>query len=580
MLRYLDEMKYVSRMLRGNDYAFARSAVMPGLYMKLQQEAAEHGIKGEALDYWTSLVIWGADGANMSEPGAESRLLALADQYSAGDEEVKATLRSRVNARAAAHRHAVNQGKEVGSYEYHLLMEEVMYTLLPDSWRSDLEQLAGRATYNIRSGDPLHKDRWGTSLMDMANAFKEKHPAARFLFPYVKIVSMIMNTGFDMSPTAYFHYKKLLADKARGEDAVIGATAHDLEYLQFQALAGSTIMASLMALAAASIALDDEDPYFDITGRGPVDYNLRNQLRQTGYQEYTVKIGGTRWNYQMTPLAVPLAFLGSVMDQARYNTTEDTGRLENLTVAFLRGMPAMLDQTFMGTVSDLMDVLSSPNPETQKRKLNNIFTRVSTGFIVPNFAKQFTRFLDPTLRDADHWYQEFLQEMPFPVPTLLGGRPRLNALGEPIMLGASSVMLSLLELPLGRDMNRFGRLVTFERSKEDLVWGTLARAQVRIPQVTRGIMLDGVAMNDDQIYEFAQKRGGYLKSWIAQRISSGAWEGANRETMQADVRRMSRQLTNHVKAAMVTGDWGKVPGLPPEIRRPRTGEGDDPIPLL
>jgi hypothetical protein len=157
-----------------------------------------------------------------------------------------------------------------------------------------------------------------------------------------------------------------------------------------------------------------------------------------------------------------------------------------------------------------------------------------------------------------------MQEMPTPI-NILAGKPRLNALGEPIELGMSAAVLSALSPLAGRIPSRLGRIVNFNPKPFDTVWNFLARERVRVPMPTRGMTLDGIPMTPDQLYNFAHEKGTRLKGWIRHRIEAGAYENVLREDIQADLGSMSRRLTRMTKAAMVSGAWGKIPTTPPAV---------------
>jgi hypothetical protein len=562
-LKHLDNAKFLRRIMVANDYAFARGAAQAHLYMKLLQEAQMAGWNEAQTQMWMALNLWGDRQRDVTSPADRAQLEAEIDQMDFADPLVMDKFKARFKEVDLAHREAARVGLTPGTFEYQMRVEEILFQALPANWRSDIAMIAGRSTYNMRSDDTIYDGRVITDIGNLAMHAKQGDSAvnfmARFVFPFVSIVTKVFNTSSDyMLPVGMYHLHHMRKEIAKGDQAKTQFREVDLLYLRSQLAWGNTFFVGLGVLAALAYGMDPDDPWIDVTSAGPKDRAMRNQLRETGYQEYTMKIGGTRWNYQMSPLAIPLALIGSYMDGIRYDQQSGESAAAVVGASTLRAIPAMLDQTFLTSAFDLAGVMSNPN-ETNFIKF---IARTGSTFVVPNMAKQLTRMVSPTLRDPESWPQEFLQEMPAPF-SFLAGRPRLNALGEEVKLGASSIATTAPQAILsGNRIGRIGRLVNFNPNPHDRVWNFLAAKKVRVPAPTRNMTLDGVPMNGREFYEYSQVRGAALRTWITHRLDAGAYEALSSEEIQADVTAMSRRLTNIVKAAMVTGQWDKIPTAP------------------
>jgi hypothetical protein len=579
--RALDAMRYVMRVMMTSDFAHSRAAGQGTMWRMLFLDGLKRGMTEDAARTWAAVNTFGSLDYDMTR---------VEDRYRAEQDIKKLELsdanRELFNTRLVhadgAHTVARVKGLKPGSFDYNVLVEETLYNMLPsvmqedqDGAASDLYQalgksaesrsirdqvrlMAGRATWNVMDIDPLFapEHRRLAAVGKAAVQFKAKHPTlGMFLFPFISIITNVVNSGLDTTPGfSHLHLREARKQIGTEGGADFAYRTQDIEYLQAQALTGSILFAGLGMLFGMAYASDPDDPPFEITGRGPSDARLKNQLRETGYQEYTIKFGRTRYNYHMSPLAVPLSILGSWMDSVRYDDPTGEKASIPLALATVRATRAIMEQTYMSGVSDLFSALTTPNVEVGEDKLKSMFVRTTSTIVVPNMLRQVSRLFDDRLLDApDGIIATYMREIPLPIPSK---EVRLNALGEDIHLGQSSMITSLVKAPTG-EFGRFGRMLNFNTQPADSIWSYVARNRLLIPTVSRNTMLQGVAMDNDQLRTYARARGRILKSWISERMSSGAWAGLGREERQADLQHLSRRAGIIVRGEMA------VPGLAP-----------------
>jgi hypothetical protein len=255
------------------------------------------------------------------------------------------------------------------------------------------------------------------------------------------------------------------------------------------------------------------------------------------------------------------------MDYIRYekkSNAENEGALSSVAFALMQGAPAILDQTFLSSGIDLLGALSASNPDVRANKLETLFARTATTFVVPNAAKQLKRLFDPTLYDTGKtlWGAVY-RELPVPFPTINREilNPQLNALGEEVKLGSQSIALSVLAAPF-RSPDRLGRMVQFNPRADDKVWNFVGDRGIRIPTPSRQTMLMGTQMTDDQFAKYVTLRGQQLKLWMAEQISSGAWETLSAGEIQSLVDARAKAISRDVKARLATADSQRPAGLP------------------
>ena len=261
----------------------------------------------------------------------------------------------------------------------------------------------------------------GQAYMKLRNA----HPVFTFLTPFVRTPGNIFKAGFERSPMAVFMPRTFW-------DAVkAGGAQRDL------ALARVTMGSAVMALFAD---LTDRGV---VTGRGPLDPTERANLRNTGWQPYSVNIGKIQGgqdkfiNYRsIEPLGMVLGLGADVTELlSQYSNYTDSDnpadqdkatRIASVAVAAVAN--SVVSDTFVRSVSDFFNMMDNPAMNMDRWLEGYVATAL------PRLSATTARIVDPTLRETYSTMDTFAAEIPGMSSKLY---PRRDLWGHPIELSGS-----------------------------------------------------------------------------------------------------------------------------------------------
>ena len=189
---------------------------------------------------------------------------------------------------------------------------------------------------------------------------------ARFLFPFFRTPINLIKTSFGYSPYGFLK----------------GALTGDVD-LQAKGLIGSSIAAGI-----AKLALDGV-----VTGGGPIDPKKRQTLEATGWQPYSIKIGGKYYSYHRAePLGLSLSLVADAVHGAF--TKEDPevtqSKADNAVAHIARNVS---DFPFLMTFSNL-SALTQGDPTTMAQRF---IGHLVSGFI-PSALGNIAQAQDRTIR--------------------------------------------------------------------------------------------------------------------------------------------------------------------------------------
>ena len=261
-------------------------------------------------------------------------------------------------------------------------------------------------------------------------------------------------------------------------------------------------LAAMMFVGAMSFLLKDEDDDgqddgFTVTGTGPKDPAALRQAREAGFSPYSFSFGGNqiKVSYLATPLAMPLAILGTWTDQSRYPRGRDKNAWEKLTSAALTVGQVPFNQSFLQGLSGLFQMLDG-RYEGQDRAALEKFVNSTLGSVVPNFARQVEDVFNPIRPTQTSWWGKWIFNK-VPVVRNVTGRPTLNVLGEEV------------NAPMG--LERYLFLQRFINTSEaDPLFKLLSSKNAFIPDAKRGVMIGNYQLTDDQYYRYRELRGKYI----------------------------------------------------------------------
>lgn len=476
----------------------------------------------------------------------------------------------------------------MSKFKIYQKLNEMQFMAMPDDMQADLRRSAGEATFNFKADatHPAYEHTYAAYIINAVEDLRYRIPALKFIVPFVRIVGQVTSSSMDYSPVGLYRAAALRKRMMTENGTLI--TQRDIDTMQAKGAFGvmslaATFTGALMSLLAKGDGDDDDDKkdWFQITGKGHKDRAKTNAWREQsgyGYQEFSVRMGKKWFSYRYTPLALSFVWLGGIMDNLRYEANlprymkmskeerkaTDQNLFKFISQATLNGslqsMPGMLEQTYMQSISDFMEILSTPNEELRQSKLARLIGRTASTFVAPNFLKQLYRTVDPSLYSVPEGMNtivgETLRDLPYLPPSWKNNvlLQRYNALGEPIRLNSPSVFTSLIENIVRQRENRpsnLGRFVSVGR-REDPVWTWLAKRDVRLPSISQHEMLLGIPMTDEIRQEYARVRGKIMRNILTSMIDSGFTETLSDDKAQELVSSLSRKVGNSVKSAMAT----------------------------
>lgn len=319
-------------------------------------------------------------------------------------------------------------------------------------------------------------------------------PLFKLVAPFTRIVANVLNQQIDYTPYGYLRAVGWTVS-AKMDKSTKAKDVRDRNRKLIKATMGTVLMVGLYMIAKSYE--DDEDPYIVISGKGPSDFNKKNQLYSQGWRPYSIKIGDTWISYQYTPLGVAMSYVGNWMDNEKYKELGDQDIATKTGFAISSSASGIMDMSFLGGLSGLMSALTSDgNPKTKVDKLLKTVGRTGTSFI-PNLFKQIDKAIDPTIYESKGIKASILKEIPF-ARHHLDLKPKLNAFGQDVK----------------KKGNRFFGTVT-----KDKVWLFMAENEVYAPGTSPDTkMLDGNLMTDDEFYDYIKISGGIAYDLISERM--------------------------------------------------------------
>lgn len=231
-------------------------------------------------------------------------------------------------------------------------------------------------------------------------------PLGRILVPFTKIATNSMRLAYRSSPLPY----AMPSDAWRASMAAGGAKR---DLAQAQAGLGTAVSMLGMTLWAGS----------KLTGAGPSAPDERAAWLRAGNKPYHLQIGGVSTPYNhIEPLATTLGVLADTGDLMRYAHEDDNSQL---AVSLGLGIGhAMLDKTYMSTISQLMEAMDAPDQKGQRFAQSFL-----SGLAVPGEVSMVQRVIDPWLRS----HNDLMSSIKARTPGFSSDLPPVrNLWGDPI----------------------------------------------------------------------------------------------------------------------------------------------------
>lgn len=369
----------------------------------------------------------------------------------------------------------------------------------------------------------------GKSLQSLVH----NHPELRFVLPFVKTPANVIRYGWKMTPV-------LNLAQAEYRDMLRGAMGREA---QAQAV-GQMAMGTLFMGTAAFMVSQGS-----ITGGGPRDYKLRQELVATGWQPYSIvrqNVDGTKtyipYN-RLDPIAIPFGMVADLQDSiaALGEEADERTVLEHVGSAIgalsIGLSKQFRDKTFLTGVSSMLEVLEDPE------RIGPVGGQMVANF-VPFSAglRQFNP--DPHLREARDVVDRIMNTIPGISETLPA---RYDAFGDPIVT-RKGLWSSDEGSPVDSEMVRLG----LENGAAPLRVG---------PQPQAGVDLRDITMEDGRnAYEVYQQYSGHLpnaqrslKQVVGKIMATKAYQNApdgDINTKGTKLNILSKPFTQYRRAAL------------------------------
>jgi hypothetical protein len=325
------------------------------------------------------------------------------------------------------------------------------------------------------------------------NTFGMRHPWARLVVPFTNIVSNVTNESLNYTPLGIWRALRAGAKGLYGDkvDVTSRATREQIADLHAKAILGSLMLTATFLEALRYI--DDDDPLFDITGDGPPSASVKQTMKAAGWKPNAIKLGGRYYSFLPTPMALPLAVVGNILDAVRYRKFTDQNLWNRVAYTAAMVGKSYMQQSFLDSIAQLLNIVERPNPKSTGQAVAEWGARSASSFVVPNALREVDRAFDPQVYDEHSIRGAVLAQIPFARREL---RPAINGLGEPVNLYV------------------YGRFSTSQNM--DPVWRLLAKYNVALFPTRmqhRGVELDG-----EQIYEVVKSSGPRIRRQVERRL--------------------------------------------------------------
>lgn len=229
-----------------------------------------------------------------------------------------------------------------------------------------------------------------------------KYPLVRFFLPFTKTPGNVLDFALQHSAFAP------MSQKFRADIAAGGARA--------QRAIGQMSTGAAISMVGMDLALNGL-----ITGGGPAGAE-RQALLRTGWQPYSIKIGGTYYSFQrFEPIATDLSLMADMAEfltADRYSEVnageyDDPDVMTMGSLLMLKAGNAVLNKTYMSGMMDIVDALADPT-ENKAKKL------AAAGLIslVPGLSSSLAlsgaiaRTTDPYAKDAADTMEQLKAGLP------------------------------------------------------------------------------------------------------------------------------------------------------------------------
>ncbi len=262
-----------------------------------------------------------------------------------------------------------------------------------------------------------------------------KYPALRLVLPFVRTPTNIVQFVMDRVPIVGQISKDssstqgYLGKEFAGFRSELNSPNPDVRADAVGRLATGSLFFSGAAIAAMNGG---------ITGGGPADPNQRRIKKQTGWQEYSIKVGDSYISYRrLDPFASFFGIAADLVDIMTHGDEEQRTEAGDIALGVMMSISKNItSKTYLQGIQDLSGILFEPE-QTVQRTLN----RTISSFLVPNIAAQVARAGAGDMTDL----RTLTENLKARVPGMSADvPPRRNMFGEPIQDNGYNVPVDLV----------------------------------------------------------------------------------------------------------------------------------------
>jgi len=310
--------------------------------------------------------------------------------------------------------------------------------LLADADPTQVEDAREFALRVVNSATPYGLVGAVVNLINQAKGSEHRalRGAANIVAPVLTIPMNAFNESLNYTPVGLWR-------RRAGVTNLLGRDVKNLSLEQQQDLRAELLAKALtgtlyLTAAALMVAqfLDDDDPALALYGTGPQDMTDNKGWRERGALPHSLKVGNTYFSFALTPIAAPLSALGNWFDRERdvriYGKKRSDSLATQAGVAILSSLDVLFEQPFMVGFVDLFRLAGNTqgSDETKVRSGFRRAAKTASSFVVPNEVRNIDRYFDPKVYPVRDLEGALVSAVPF--VRGMGGKPALNALGQPI----------------------------------------------------------------------------------------------------------------------------------------------------
>ncbi|MBB6425170.1 thermonuclease family protein [Sphingopyxis sp. JAI128] len=343
-------------------------------------------------------------------------------------------------------------------------------------------------------------------------------PVLKLILPFVRTPTNLFKFAAERSPAA-----PLL--KEWRKDFAAGGPKRDLAIARV--MVGSGFGAAFAEMAVNGL----------ITGSPPSDQNRLRQLRASGWQEYSVKLGDTYYSYKrLDPFALTI---GAAADMATLGDgMTETEREEGAGLIVASILGNLSNKTWLSGVSDMMEALNDP-----ERSGGTFVKRLAGSLAVPTGVSQVARWMDPTMREAPDTMSYIQSRIPGMSDDLL---PRRDMWGQPIVSQGG----------VGPD---FLSPIWASKETNDPIVAALLADNLKVGKLGRKV--GGQKLSDAEYNRYQALAGPVLRDEIAMLLAEPSWSQLDQEGKQDELDKTAK-ASRAIARELLRGGEVKNPPIP------------------